>query len=81
MELSLKEIKKNARKNLKGKWHIMILITMLYSISGLILNLIPDKMNSWNSFYDILNISFILIYITFRDFIILYEILQFCNNR
>lgn len=56
MELSLKEIKKNARKNLKGKWHIMILITMLYSISGLILNLIPDKMNSWNSFYDILNI-------------------------
>ncbi|NME82040.1 DUF975 family protein [Clostridium sp. SM-530-WT-3G] len=56
MDISIKEIKRNARKSLKGKWHLMILITILYSITGLVWNLIPDIMNNWNSTFDIINI-------------------------
>lgn len=56
MEIDLKEIKKSARENLKGKWHLIILITMLYSIVGLVWNLIPDRMNNWDSSFDVINI-------------------------
>lgn len=56
MEISIKKIKKNARKTLKGKWHLIILITVLYSITGLAWNLVPDIKNNWNSTFDIINI-------------------------
>lgn len=56
MEISISEIKKNARKNLKGKWHMMILITILYSIVSLAWNLIPNIMDNWDSSFDLINI-------------------------